>query len=351
MTAESSPSVLKTSPSVYDDLEPRLQDDLRVRADRIRQTLVRTTGAVIEAGRDLLAAKDQLDHGQFRAWIESEFRMNIRTAQQYMSVARLAEGSKNEIVSFLSPTTARLLARKSTPTEVRDKVLELTADGKPLSDDDVRDLVRDAQHQKKIAAAEARLTPAQRQRRKHSARRAAEQGEEWEQERERRRQEVAARAKAIIGRFAPDDLAFLMKMLNDIDIWELRNSLSERVQAGLGDQAPSARQAPDVELDPLDAIAAPDLAPTTPPEGKLTWSTPSLSEIDPADAGLTNGVAQGSDALPVSEAVQPLAEDGCAIPDIPAFLRRTPPSSVAPGDSPAVSPAPPARAATREAAE
>jgi hypothetical protein len=346
MPAESSPSVLKTSSSVYDDLEPRLQDDLRVRADRIRQSLTRTTLAVVEAGRDLLAAKDQLDHGQFAVWIETEIGVNIRTAQRFMSVARWAE-DKSDTVSLLSPTAVYLLAAKSTPAEVSDKVVELAAAGGPLPDDRVLDLVREAKHQRTMAEAEARLTPARR-RRKHSARRQAEWQEQRAKEERERKQEISARAEAIIDRFTPDDVAFLVKMLNIGDIWELRNCLSERVQAGL--RASGQEGASPVEVI-LDATAAPDLVPTiepaaTPPEGKLTWSTPTISEIDPADAGRP---AMAMTA--VSEAVQPLAEDGCAMPDIPAFLRRTPPSSVAPGDSPAVSPAPPARAATREAAE
>ncbi len=48
-------------------------------ADRIRN---RTTMGLIKTGRDLLAVKKLLNHGQFGAWLRAEFLMAERTAQR-----------------------------------------------------------------------------------------------------------------------------------------------------------------------------------------------------------------------------------------------------------------------------
>jgi hypothetical protein len=48
---------------------------------------VRTVQVVIEQGKDLLAAKEQLPHGKFLPWLAENFPKSQRTAYNYMSVA------------------------------------------------------------------------------------------------------------------------------------------------------------------------------------------------------------------------------------------------------------------------
>src|SRR5215218_402636 len=85
-------------------LSPQLSDDLKQQAACIRLRISKTTVAIIETGRDLLAAKEQVDHGTFIDWLRDEVGIRARSAQLYMSAARFAEG-KSETVSLLAPST------------------------------------------------------------------------------------------------------------------------------------------------------------------------------------------------------------------------------------------------------
>ena len=87
-------------------------------AERIRARIRRTVADIIETGRDLAQVKAALDHGEFGEWIDHEFSMTMRTAQNYIRAATWAEG-KNEIISHLPPRTLYLLSAKSTPEEIQ----------------------------------------------------------------------------------------------------------------------------------------------------------------------------------------------------------------------------------------
>jgi Protein of unknown function (DUF3102) len=55
--------------------------------------------AVIETGRDLVAIKEKMPHGDFQLWIDAEFQMSPRTAENYMNAAKFVEG-KNATVAY-----------------------------------------------------------------------------------------------------------------------------------------------------------------------------------------------------------------------------------------------------------
>src|SRR3954447_14910586 len=88
----------------YDTLAPEIAAEARAAPGRINERIRAYQGAIIEAGRDLLAIKERLEHGSFLAWIEAEFGMTGRTAQNYMMAASVF-GDKCETVSYLPPTT------------------------------------------------------------------------------------------------------------------------------------------------------------------------------------------------------------------------------------------------------
>ena len=108
-------------------LPPDTAEQLRKQAARIRGNI---TVSVIEIGRELLKAKELLDHGQFIAWVESEVGIMARSAQRYIGAAELC--NKNDTVSLLPPTTIYLLAAKSTPKEVVNEVIAKAAAGEIL---------------------------------------------------------------------------------------------------------------------------------------------------------------------------------------------------------------------------
>lgn len=87
----------------------------------------------------MIDVKEKLPHGQFGSWLQIEFNWDIRTAQRFMAVAAMF---KSDAVSFLesdtvsglssvdvdridiAPGALYLLAAKSTPKEIRQKILE-----------------------------------------------------------------------------------------------------------------------------------------------------------------------------------------------------------------------------------
>ena len=52
--------------------------------------LKRETAGIIEAGKLLLEAQDQLDHGELLPWLAREFRLSKSSAYRYMDAAKFA---------------------------------------------------------------------------------------------------------------------------------------------------------------------------------------------------------------------------------------------------------------------
>lgn len=117
---------------------------LRAQADRVRKRIGKSTSDLIDIGRDLLAAKNNLvDHGAFLKWVESEVGIVRRTAQAYMALAKLAD-DKGAAVALLPPTTAHRLAAKSAPPEVVSAVVAKAHAGEVLADRTVAEMIAQA---------------------------------------------------------------------------------------------------------------------------------------------------------------------------------------------------------------
>lgn len=159
----------------------------------------------MEIGRELIAAKEQLPHGQFTPWIDAEFGMTERTAQRYMSAAEWATG-KTDIVSVLAPTTIYLLSSKSTPVVAEEQVISRIRSGGTIGTEEIKKIV--TTEKEKCARAEkverearrrARLSLEKRsgdeeldKRRQKQAEREAAQRERQARERTRRCEQAAA---------------------------------------------------------------------------------------------------------------------------------------------------------------
>src|SRR3981081_1957699 len=75
---------LAASPFDYSGISPALVPNLQAQAKLIKNMIAKTTESIIEVGRNLIAVKQQLDHGQFMDWVEIEVGIVKRTAQSYM---------------------------------------------------------------------------------------------------------------------------------------------------------------------------------------------------------------------------------------------------------------------------
>ena len=117
---------------------------LDYRARRIRSLQSRARGAIKEIGKELIAAKSEMEHGEWLPWRKDNFGWSERSAQNYMNVAVAFRSRKSETVADLDSLAidARalyFLASKSVPEEVRTEALEL-AKTQPVSLADAKKL-------------------------------------------------------------------------------------------------------------------------------------------------------------------------------------------------------------------
>lgn len=112
---------------------------IRDAAFRIRLRLERTQADIIEIGRDLIAVKERLGHGEFGPWIKTEFGMSADMASRFMNVARNMADQIPHGAEF-APSVLYELAAPSTSQEVRDVVEAKVAAGEKITAPDVKRL-------------------------------------------------------------------------------------------------------------------------------------------------------------------------------------------------------------------
>lgn len=191
---------------------------IRKAGERIRKRITRQIKDIIETGNDLLKIKEQLDHGQFEAWLDFEFKMTARSAQRYMRAAEYM-ADKNDIVSVLEPGAVYLLAAKSCPEEVRLACINECRRAKPgdlLKADNVRDLISFARDEDR--------KDKEKERRKTGRRKGAIEREERERKKgieKRDRRDAAAAEKAreiaemLVNKLSAADVALVHEALDD----------------------------------------------------------------------------------------------------------------------------------------
>lgn len=92
-TAESNDDEIIAIPTITDitDISPfEFTPDfitLDERANRIRSMQADVQRGIIEIGNELLAAKKEVGHGNWSAWLKEEFSWSDRTARRFMAVA------------------------------------------------------------------------------------------------------------------------------------------------------------------------------------------------------------------------------------------------------------------------
>ena len=121
----------------YATLAPDVADVARETANQIRRRLKWT---FIDTGRDLLAVKNRLTHGQFGAWLKAEFDMTDRTAERYMTGAALA--AQSDKMSILAEPVLRAIA--TAPKTVQAAMMERIERGDHLTTADVHKATQEA---------------------------------------------------------------------------------------------------------------------------------------------------------------------------------------------------------------
>jgi hypothetical protein len=142
---------------------PALPDDeqfLEDAAKRINDRLRVTKENVIEIGRELMAVKERLGHGNFQPWIEAECGISQKTAERYMQVAHyFTTDAKIDFMTIIDVDMNTLyeLAAPSTPEEVRSAVEDRLRTGDEVTAEEVRELKRKAKERAKAAEIDRQL--------------------------------------------------------------------------------------------------------------------------------------------------------------------------------------------------
>jgi hypothetical protein len=151
-------------------------------AETIRSIGKRVATDIIEIGRLLIAAKDRVGHGGWGQWLNQEFDWTDRTAQHFIAVYELQK-SKSENFSDLNlPVSALyLLARPSTPEQVRDEIISRAASGEKLSVATVKEAIADNQQddQTKAKPEQAKEKKKKRQQSGESRQRLSSRAARW----------------------------------------------------------------------------------------------------------------------------------------------------------------------------
>ena len=223
--------------------------ELLALAARIRE---RMRSAIIEIGRDLIAAKAKLGHGSFGKWLADNFQMTERTAQNYMRAAECFGDQIRNPVSDLPPTAIYALSAPSVPADVRRDILQRIEAGKLAPKDAIgeaneaaqkvreaernaRETRRKAREAEKRAARRAKRvggpeTPdaAAKRRKAVERRRQQEEREERErQEKQQRRDDATARAVEIVVDALGDRSGEFVAALAQTDAWAFAKRLAE----------------------------------------------------------------------------------------------------------------------------
>ncbi len=117
------------TPFDYTSLTTTIQQEVRAAAERIKIRMKRTGEDIIEIGRDLKFSKSRLGHGNFLSWIDAEFGLAERTAQNFMKVTDKF-GDKSANFADLSPSVLYLLTSAS--PEVIEPVETKLAEGEKV---------------------------------------------------------------------------------------------------------------------------------------------------------------------------------------------------------------------------
>ncbi|WP_284946725.1 hypothetical protein [Acidisoma cladoniae] len=183
---------IPTTPFSYAALDPSVASMARKAADDIRQS---QKSFLADIGKALLAVKAGMTHGMFGAWLDAEFRMGARTAENYMNAAKFLEG-KSETVSLLPPTAVYALAAKDADPIVVAEVLAEAEAGAVLSASVVRDRLAGATKARLAAAAVKSAEEVKREKENEKKRRQAQAARDKQREAESAAFDLRARANA-----------------------------------------------------------------------------------------------------------------------------------------------------------
>lgn len=99
--------------------------------------LNQTAQNIIEVGKRLTQAKAMLPHGEFGKWLDSNFKLTVRTAQKFMQVSE--RFGNTPLTAHLNQT--QMIEMLALPAEETEKFIEQkAAEGTPVEDMTIKTL-------------------------------------------------------------------------------------------------------------------------------------------------------------------------------------------------------------------
>jgi len=136
----------------YTSYDSEVADQLRDAADRIRARGRDQISAIIEIGKALADVKANVGHGNWGAWLASEFSMSVSTADRYMRgakfVAKNFAANKFVTETNLTANVLFLISAKSTPPLLAQEVVDRIMANRPAFEKEVRRRLHDLKKQK-----------------------------------------------------------------------------------------------------------------------------------------------------------------------------------------------------------
>jgi hypothetical protein len=126
----------------YSSVAEADREGLKKLSDGIR-TLRLGTANVIDLGTHLISAK-KIVGGSFGRYCNEAVQLEKRSAQNYMTVARLAQQFDRADVEKLPVATAEQLARKSCPRKLRQEIFDEVRAGKIPTKEEVKSRIDQA---------------------------------------------------------------------------------------------------------------------------------------------------------------------------------------------------------------
>jgi hypothetical protein len=128
-------------PSLFDysTLDPETATLARHAVTEIRQLYRTSVDCAIKIGAHLIAVERRL-FGRYTEWLEAEFAMSIRTAQDFQYIAETF--GDVELPDNLPFTAFRILAQPSTPQEAVDEVFNRARSGEQVTVEETKEVVR-----------------------------------------------------------------------------------------------------------------------------------------------------------------------------------------------------------------
>lgn len=123
----------------YDSLSIEKKEFVKTKTAEIKILIKQTAQGIIEIGQRLIEVKDELPHGDFLKWLESEFEWSKSTAYNFINVAEKFP-TVGSLINFY-PRALYLLSAPSTPESAREEAINKAEQGEKITNEKAKELI------------------------------------------------------------------------------------------------------------------------------------------------------------------------------------------------------------------